>query len=124
MPAGGRSVADPADAEALAARLGDIAGKTSLSRARQEKQISAALREALTAAVPEFVDTVADAAAFTPAVRRLPKGAAQVRAAAYGATKASPPAVDLDPNLTAARREPDQSASHSCLLYTSPSPRD
>lgn len=91
--------------------VSQIAAKTSLSRDKKEKAIAAAVRRAVIAAAaqksrpaevvsaaadiaeasagaaPEFVETIALAAGFTPAVKYVSGGPAQVRSAAYAGAR-------------------------------------
>ena len=106
------AISDPAPALALAETVGAIAGKAKVSRERKARQISDTVRSAVVAAAknvsdpgavlasakqlaaaaavaaPDFVEAIAGAASFAPAVAKVRGGSAQVRATAYAATRA------------------------------------
>lgn len=108
---------DPQAAMALAETVRGIARQAKVSRERKARQISEAVRAAVgiasknvaapdavvesaiqlsaaaAGAAPEFVDTIAGAASFAPGVAKARGGAAQVRAAAFAASRAPTPEI-------------------------------
>lgn len=107
---------------AIADEVRAIVAKTTLSHDKKEKAIVAAVRAAVTSAIgqqtrpagiiaaaaeiaqaaaqagPAFADAIARAIGFIPAVKNVPGGPTQVRAAAYGGARA--------PKVSSAARAP------------------
>ncbi len=103
------------------ARVAEVRQDAKMSTARKEKVIFAIVRQAVAAATsqlrdeeeavavaaelarsashaaPQFVEVIANSAAFTPAVAKIRQGTAQVRAAAYAGLKDEPPAAYRPP---------------------------
>lgn len=114
---------DQSSVAALAEAVAAISGQAKVSRERKARQISDAVRNAVlvaakgskdpaavlasakqlaaaaAGAAPEFVDAIAGAASFAPAVAKIRGGTAQVRAAAFAGSRA--------PSSAPAARAPD-----------------